>query len=141
MARFAFEALGIELTEGQPDTSANNANEKKSRTMKKLIGGGLAAATATGALLLGAAPAHADGFLSCGAGAGIASSVTSCEFAANVRYAWFHQPGRVIEAYSPVTGMYYTMYCDPNYTARMDTGRVYNSVHCEGGNDAVVVIW
>ena len=45
--------------------------------------------------------------------------MTSCEFAANVRYAWFHQPGRVIEAYSPVTGMYYTMYCDPNYTARM----------------------
>ena len=37
MARFAFEALGIELTEGQPDTSANKANEKKSRTMKKLI--------------------------------------------------------------------------------------------------------
>ena len=109
--------------------------------MKKLISGGLAAATATGALLLGAAPAHADGFLSCGAGAGIASSVTSCEFAANVRYAWFHEPGRVIEAYSPVTGMYYTMYCDPNYTARMDTGRMYNSVHCEGGNNAVVVIW
>jgi hypothetical protein len=35
MARFAFEALGIELTEGQPD-SANKANEKKFRTMKKL---------------------------------------------------------------------------------------------------------
>jgi hypothetical protein len=28
MARFAFEALGIELTEGQPDTSANKANER-----------------------------------------------------------------------------------------------------------------
>ena len=110
--------------------------------MKKMIVGGLAAATATGALLFGAAPAQADdGFLSCGAGAGIASSVTSCEFAQNVRYAWFHQPGRIIEAYSPVTGMYYSMYCDPNYTARMDTGRVYDSVHCEGGNNAVVVIW
>ena len=58
--------------------------------------------------------------------------MTSCEFAQNVRYAWFHQPGRIIEAYSPVTGQYYTMYCDPNYTARMDTGRVYDSVHCEG---------
>ena len=68
MARFAFEALGIELT-GQPDTSANNANEMKSRTMKKLLAhhtgslmkrlliGSLAAA----AVVLGVAPvAHAD---------------------------------------------------------------------------------
>ena len=86
-------------------------------------------------------PAQAESFIGCGYGAGIATSVTSCEFAQNVRYAWFHQPGRIIEAYSPVTGQYYSMYCDPNYTARMDTGRVYNSVHCEGGNNAVVVIW
>ena len=89
--------------------------------MKKLISGGLAAAPATGALLLGAAPAHADGFLSCGAGAARASSVTSCAFAANVRYSLDPPAGHVIKAYSPVTGMYYTMYCDPNYTARMDT--------------------
>ena len=82
--------------------------------MKKLIGGGLAAATATGALLFGAVPAQAESFIGCGYGAGIATSVTSCEFAQNVRYAWFHQPGRIIEAYSPVTGQYYTMYCDPN---------------------------
>ena len=67
MARFAFEALGIELM-GQPDTSANKANEKKSRTMKKLLAhhtgslmkrlliGSLAAA----AVVLGVAPvAHA----------------------------------------------------------------------------------
>ena len=41
---------GIELTEGQPDTSANKANEKKSRTMKKLIAvAGLGAAVAVGA--------------------------------------------------------------------------------------------
>ena len=86
-------------------------------------------------------PAQAESFIGCGYGAGIATSVTACELAQNVRYAWFHQPGRIIEAYSPVTGQYYTMYCDPNYTARMDTGRVYNSVHCEGGNNAVVVIW
>jgi len=37
MARFAFEALEIELTEGQPDNSASKANEKNSRTMKKIL--------------------------------------------------------------------------------------------------------
>ena len=51
---------GIELTEGQPDTSANKANEKKSRTMKKLIAvAGLGAAVAVGSLL-GAGTASAD---------------------------------------------------------------------------------
>ena len=60
MARFAFEALGIELTEGQPDTSANKANEKKSRTMKKLIAAaGLGAAVAVGSLV-GAGTANAS---------------------------------------------------------------------------------
>ena len=68
--------------------------------------------------------------------------MTSCAFAHNVRYAWFHQPGRIIEAYSPVTGRYYTMYCDPNYTARMDTGRVVRLGRtATGGNNAVVVVW
>ena len=52
MARFAFEALGIELTEGQPDTSANKANEKKSRTMKKaLAAAGIGAAVTIGSLV------------------------------------------------------------------------------------------
>ena len=60
MARFAFEALGIELTEGQPDTSANKANEKKSRTMKKVIAAaGLGAALIAGPLL-GAGTANAE---------------------------------------------------------------------------------
>ncbi len=44
--------LGIELTEGQPDTSANKRNEKKSRTMKKLIAvAGLGAAITVGSLV------------------------------------------------------------------------------------------
>lgn len=127
---------------GQPDTSANNAKEMKSRTMKKLIGGGLAAVTATGALLLGAAPAQADdAFLSCGAGAGIASSVTSCEFAHNVRYAWFHQEGSVVLAYSPVTGQLYNMQCGTGFYATFNTGEVIDSIRCVGGNNAVVVVW
>ncbi len=59
MARFAFEALGSELTEGQPDASANKANEKKSRTMKKVIAtAGLGAAAITA--LVGAGTAQAD---------------------------------------------------------------------------------
>ena len=62
MARFAFEALGIELTEGQPDTSANKANEKKSRTMKKVLAAaGLGAAITVGSLV-GAGTASADHF-------------------------------------------------------------------------------
>ena len=65
MARFAFVALGIELTEGQPDTSANKANEKKFRTMKKLIAAaGLGAAIAIGSLV-GAGAASADTFTDC----------------------------------------------------------------------------
>jgi butyrate kinase len=51
MARVAFEALGIELTEGKPDTSANKANEKKSRTMKKTLAvAGIGAAVTIGSL-------------------------------------------------------------------------------------------
>ena len=50
---------GIELTEGQPDASANKANEKKSRTMKKtLAAAGLGAAAITA--LVGAGTAQAD---------------------------------------------------------------------------------
>ena len=109
--------------------------------MKKLISGGLAAAAVTGALLC-ATPAQAsDAFLSCGYGAGIASSVTSCEFAANVRYAWFHQPGSVVEAYSPVTGQVYEMQCGTGFLAHFLDGEVVQSVRCAGGNNAVVVIW
>ena len=51
---------GIELTEGQPDTSANKANEKKSRTMKKLLAAaGLGAAVTLGSLA-GAGTASAE---------------------------------------------------------------------------------
>ena len=78
--------------------------------MKKLISGGLAAATATGALLLGAAPAHAEGFLSLPLGTLRSSHLGDLlPFADNVRYSYFTQPGQVVTAYSPVTGQYYTM--------------------------------
>jgi Protein of unknown function (DUF732) len=60
MARFAFEALGIELTESQTGHSANKANRKKSRTMKKIIAAaGLGAAITLGSLV-GAGTANAS---------------------------------------------------------------------------------
>ena len=64
MARFAFEVLGIELTEGQPGTSAK-ANEKNSRTMKKVIAAaGLGAAIVVGSLAgAGTASASEVGFI------------------------------------------------------------------------------
>ena len=65
MARFAFEALGIDLTEGgQPDTSAK-ANKKKSRTMNKFIAAaGLGAAITLGSLVgAGTANASEVGFI------------------------------------------------------------------------------
>lgn len=74
--------------------------------MKKILIGGAAAATATGALLFGAAPAQADeGFIRCPSGrTGVATSVTSCAFADDVRFSYLSQGGPVVEAYSPVTG-------------------------------------
>ncbi|MCV7229096.1 hypothetical protein [Mycolicibacterium komossense] len=92
--------------------------------------------------LTSAAPAKAEVFITCPSGRdGVATVVTSCAFADNVRYAWLNQDGQVITAYSPVTSMFYTMYCDAGYTAHMDSGIVVDATRCEGGNDAVVVIW
>jgi hypothetical protein len=55
-----------------------------------------------------AASAHAAGgelFLVCPDGhSGIATTVTSCPFAENVRIAYLTQGGPVVVAYSPVTG-------------------------------------
>ena len=113
---------GIELTEGQPDTSANKANEKEVPNYEE-TDRRRPRCRPLPAHCCRAAPAQADAFLSCGYGAGIASSVTTCEFAANVRYAWFHQPGPVVEAYSPVTGQVYTMQCGPGSLAH-STGEV-----------------
>lgn len=47
---------------------------------------------------------------------GVASEGTTCEFADNVRYSWYAQPGAIITAFSPVTGRTYTMQCAPAMT-------------------------
>jgi len=81
-------------------------------------------------------------FLTCPSGRdGVATSVTSCEFADNVRRAYLDQGGPVVMAYSPVTGNVYNMQCVSGFTAHMNNGLVVDAVRCVGGNNAVVVLW
>jgi hypothetical protein len=106
----------------------------------KLISLAIAAAAAAGTIAL-AAPAHADYLFNiCPSGrSGVASTVTSCQFADNVRNAYYSQ-GPSLIAYSPVTGMTYSMNCAPN-VATFVTGMVLNTELCYGGSDARVVVW
>jgi hypothetical protein len=72
------------------------------------------------------APAY-SGLSSCGNGLYV-NSVTSCSFAENVESAWAASgAASYITAYSPVTGLDYTMYC---------TGA--SAITCTGGNNALV---
>jgi hypothetical protein len=93
--------------------------------------------------ILTSALAHTDDvFIACPSGRdGVATSVTSCEFADNVRRAWLDQYGPVVLAYSPVTGNVYDMQCAGGFTAHMNNGLVVDAVRCVGGNNAVVVLW
>ncbi|MGB3301577.1 MAG: serine/threonine-protein kinase [Gordonia sp. (in: high G+C Gram-positive bacteria)] len=81
------------------------------------------------------APTPPPGTMNCSGEVGVASGVTSCEFAYNVRASYLAAgpkgEARTISASSPVTGMSYTMSCNP------ETGVVV----CRGGNNAVVVIF
>lgn len=90
--------------------------------------------------------ARADTFDICSPGLGgdnmegvIDGTPTSCPFAANVRQAWFTQPGNPIRAYSPVTDRIYPMTCISS-TETVSGVRI-NGWTCYGGNDAEVVIW
>lgn len=84
--------------------------------------------------------AHADNFITCPSGrSGVATNVTSCGFADNVRLAWFGQPGNPVVAYSPETGLEYSMICNSG-TVRV-AGMVMNGYTCYGGEHAEVVIW
>ena len=93
--------------------------------------------------VLVAPQAHADeAFLVCPSGrSGVATSVTSCAFADNVRYNYIRQGGPIITAYSPVTGQFYTMQCASGFVATLNTGGVVSSVRCVGGDNAVVILW
>lgn len=81
-------------------------------------------------------------FLICPDGhTGVATSVTSCQFAVNVRYSYLHQGGPTVIAYSPVTGGTYEMQCHVGFTSHLSNGQTVDSVRCVGGNDAVVILW
>ena len=66
---------------------------------------------------------------------GVGNGVTSCPFAQVVRDEYLRSGpkggARAVVAYSPVTGISYTMVCAPE-------GAI---VTCRGGNDAVVNIY
>jgi hypothetical protein len=73
---------------------------------------------------------------------GVASAVTSCAFADNVRRGYYEQgmPETVI-AYSPVTGQVYAMHCFGPFLAHFTSGETLKAVKCVGGDDAEVVVW
>ena len=75
--------------------------------MKKLVAAaGLGAAITSGSLV-GAGTASAENFTVCPSGmSGVSTDDTSCAFADSVRRAWYGQPGTIVTAYSPVTGLY-----------------------------------
>lgn len=89
-----------------------------------------------------APPQNEGNFVICPSGhAGVATPVTSCAFADNVRRSYLIQGGPEVLAYSPVTGETYTMECNGGFTAHLSDGEVLQAVRCTGGNDAVVVVW
>jgi hypothetical protein len=87
--------------------------------------------------------ATADVFEMCPDGLeGVVGGHTSCEFAENVRAAFFacgecHH----FLAYSPVVEKRFEMDCEGLYPAYMRDGEVLTSTRCYGGEDAEVVIW
>src|ERR1700744_1894936 len=109
--------------------------------MRKLL---IAAAALTFLALGLANPANADeSFDTCPSGnSGVATSVTSCAFADNVRGQYFAEGGGgpLFVVYSPITGEQYEVRCDPAIS-HFNDGTSKTTVRCTGGNDAVVVFW
>lgn len=90
----------------------------------------------------GPAPPTQGMFVICPSGhSGVATTVTSCAFADNVRRAYLAQGGPDVEAYSPVTGETYAMECVRGFEAHLSDGQTVQAVRCTGGNNAVVVVW
>jgi len=111
---------------------------------KKLLASNLIAMGLSVVGIVGNSPvARADElFITCPSGrSGVATTVTSCEFADNVRMNFFRQGGPLVTTYSPVTGQYYTMQCSGGFTAHLNNGAYVSSARCVGGNNAVVIVW
>ena len=104
------------------------------RTLAALV------ALAGAAAVVNATPANAEQFELCPSGmTGVVTEDTSCEFADNVRYSWYAQPGTIITAFSPKTGQTYTMQC-----TRTSTDIWPDAKRCVGvnatGHGLIVVI-
>jgi hypothetical protein len=96
---------------------------------KSLLAGAVGAAAIATAVSL-APSASAETFDICPSGrSGVSTADTSCAFADNVRWAWYSQPGTIVTAYSPVTGLNYTMQCTPTATTFW-----YEAKRCVGVN-------
>lgn len=104
----------------------------------------LAVAAAVGALAtVGTGYAKADiPFRTCPGDtvAIVAGSPTTCEFAYNVKWAYYAHPQTYIQAYSPVTGETYAMSCQTGYIATLENGWQKRGVLCLGGRGAAVIV-
>ncbi len=128
MARFAFEALEIELTEGQPDTSANKANEKKSRTMKKLIaaagiGAALIAAPLAAAGTASASPQQDSQYVGCVAEGGIYNNLGPSSVATVGRDIAYHISSGIRD---PLEEREYVYFNTPNSVSRTGANYMVN---------------
>jgi hypothetical protein len=87
--------------------------------------------------------AKADFFDMCPDGhEGVVGDHTSCDFAYNVREAFFASGmSHHFIAYSPVTGERYETDCEGAYQAHFSDGAVVTSTHCYAGDNAEVVVW
>jgi hypothetical protein len=106
--------------------------------MKRLF----TAIAAAGLLGVLAPTAHADVYSMCPDGhEGVVGGHTSCDFAANVRSGFFRF-GTHFNAFSPATGQWYEIVCDPNLKGNyIGSTYVGNSVNCYASTNAEVVIW
>jgi hypothetical protein len=72
----------------------------------------------------------------------VATAVTSCPFADQVRAAYVREGGgSSVVAYSPVTELSYLMAGAAGFVVHFTDGSARAAVRCVGGNDAVVLLW
>lgn len=106
---------------------------------------GIVAAGLSIGAVLAAPAAQAEPLIQCpGTRAAVAEGETTCAFAANVRRAWFGQPGNPVLAYSPVTGEVYSMMCVRGFTLTFNSGlMVDGATRCvdSDGGTAVAYVW
>lgn len=92
------------------------------------------------------AMAHAEPLVQCfGDRVAVAGGATSCDFAHNVRSAWFGQPCNPVLAYSPTTGQIYSMMCVRGFTLDFPNAgiEITNATRCvdADGGSAIVYVW